>query len=140
MSLSFPEHIRTFLADERYATIATIDADGAPHQAAVWYTVDGDEIIVNSAVGRRWPTNLVRDARVSLAVIDAADGYRWVGVIGTVRAVRDQAVAQGDIAAMAWRYPNEGAGDVERTIDRFERQERISFRISPTAFHDHLDE
>jgi PPOX class probable F420-dependent enzyme len=139
MNVPFPDHIRAFLADERYATIATVDADGAPHQAAVWYTVDGDEIIVNSALGRRWPTNLLRDRRVSLAIIDAADGYRWVGVTGTVRAVTDRAITQADIAGMARRYPNEGPGDIERTIDRFERQERVSFRISPTAFHDHLD-
>ena len=139
MSGPFPDHIRAFLTDERYATIATTDPDGAPHQAVVWYTVDGDEIVINSAVGRRWPTNLQRDSRVSLAVIDAADGYRWVGVVGTVHAITDEATAQADIAAMAWRYPNEGAGDVERTIDRFERQERITFRIRPTAIHDHLD-
>ena len=140
MTLPFPDHIRAFLADERYATIATIDADGSPRQAVVWYTVDGDEIVVNSAVGRRWPTNLLRDRRVSFAVIDAADGYRWVGITGTIHSfTTDQETAQADIAAMAWRYPNEGAGDVERTIDRFERQERISFRIRPTAVHDHLD-
>jgi PPOX class probable F420-dependent enzyme len=139
MSGPFPDHVRAFLTDERYATIATTDPDGAPHQAVVWYTVDGDEIVINSAVGRRWPTNLLRDQRISLAVIDAADGYRWVGVTGTVQPITDEAVAQADIAAMAWRYPNEGAGDVERTIDRFERQERITFRVRPTAIHDHLD-
>ena len=73
-------------------------------------------------------------------MIDAADGYRWVGIIGTIHwFTTDQATAQADIAAMARRYPNEGAGDVERTIDRFERQERITFRIRPTAVHDHLD-
>jgi len=139
MSGLFPDHIRSFLTDERFATIATTDPDGAPHQAVVWYTVDGDEIVINSAVGRRWPTDLLRDQRISMAVIDAADGYRWVGVVGTVHAITDQTTAQADIAAMAWRYPNDGAGDVERTIDRFERQERITFRIRPTAIHDHLD-
>ena len=40
---------------------------------------------------------------------------------------------------MARRYPEEEPGDRERTIDRFERQDRISFRIRPTAIHDHLD-
>jgi PPOX class probable F420-dependent enzyme len=140
MTFALPAHIRDFLDDERYATIATIDPDGAPHQAVVWYTVDGDEIVINSAVGRRWPSNLVRDARISLAVIDAADGYRWVGVSGTIATITDRATAQADIAAMARRYPNDGPGDVERTIDRFERQERITFRIQPTAVHDHLDE
>ena len=139
MSGPFPDHIRAFLSDERYATIATTDADGAPHQAVVWYTVDGDEIVINSAIGRRWPTNLLRDPHISLAVIDAADGYRWVGVNGTVEPITEWSTAQADIAAMARRYPEEEPGDRERTIDRFERQERISFRIRPTAIHDHLD-
>ena len=139
MSLRLPDHIRAFLDDERYATIATTDPDGTPRQAAVWYTLEGDEIVINSAIGRRWPSNLLRDSRISLAVIDAADGYRWVGVNGTVEAVTDRETSQADIAGMAHRYPEEEPGDRERTIDRFERQDRISFRITPIAVHDHLD-
>jgi PPOX class probable F420-dependent enzyme len=139
MSLRLPDHIRAFLDDERYATIATTDPDGTPRQAAVWYTVEGDEIVINSALGRRWPSNLLRDQRISFAVIDAADGYRWVGLNGTVVAVTDRETAQADIAGMANRYPEEEPGDRERTIDRFEREDRVSFRITPTAIHDHLD-
>ncbi len=140
-TVAFPDHIRTFLDDERYATISTLDPDGGPRQAVVWYTVDGDEIVINSRAGRRWPTNLLRDARVALAVIDCGRGERWVGVTGTVRPITDWATAQGDIAAMARRYPAESPEEAERTItEQFERQERISFRIRPAAFHDHLDD
>ena len=39
-----PDRIRAFLDDERYATISTIDPDGTPRQAVIWYTLDGDEI------------------------------------------------------------------------------------------------
>ncbi len=118
--------------DERYATIATIDPDGAPRQAVVWYTVDGDEIVINSAVGRRWPANLLRDPRISLAVIDAADGYRWVGLIGTVRAVTDQATAQADIAAMARRY-RRGArrGRADSSATGSSARSGSRFRIQP---------
>ena len=69
---SLPDHVRAFLDDVRFATIATIDPDGTPRQAVIWYTLDGDEIVINSAVGRRWPTNLLRDPRMSLAVVDGA--------------------------------------------------------------------
>lgn len=55
-----------FLAGDRFASIATIDPDGAPRQAVVWYRLDGEEIVINSKVGRRWPTNLLRDGRISL--------------------------------------------------------------------------
>ena len=139
MSLRLPDHVRAFLDDERYAVIATTDPDGTPRQATVWYALEGDEIVINSAVGRRWPSNLLRDPRISVAVVDAKDGYHWVGLNGTVQAVTDRAIAQADIAGMAMRYPEETPGDREKDIARFESQERISFRITPTAIHDHLD-
>jgi PPOX class probable F420-dependent enzyme len=127
-----------FLDALRFATISTIDPDGAPRQAVIWYTVDGDEIVINSAVGRRWPSNLVRDPRIAFAVTDAADGYRWIGLTGTVRAVTDQPTAQADIAGMARRYHADEPDEAERLIsERFTRQERISFRFSPTIVHDH---
>lgn len=135
-----PDSIRAFLEDDlRFATISTLDPDGTPRQAVVWYALDGDEIVINSAVGRRWPANLVRDPRMSLSVIDDADGYRWVGMTGEVRAVTDQATAQADIARMARRYHVDEPDEAERLIrDGFERQERISFHFRPQAVHDHL--
>ncbi len=138
---ALPDHIRAFLDEERYATISTIDPDGMPLQAVVWYTVEGDEIVINSAVGRRWPTNLVRDPRLAFNVVDAADQYRWVGLRGTVRAISDWATTQADIAAMCRRYHAGEPDEAERIIrERFERQERISFRFRPANIHDELDE
>ena len=135
------DKVRAFLDDTRFATASTVHPDGSPHQAVVWYTVDGDEIVVNSAVGRRWPSNLVRDPRISLLIIDVADGYRWVGLTGRVRVIEDQPTAQADIAGMARRYRAHEPEEAERIIrERFERQARISFRLRPTTVHDHLDD
>ncbi len=134
------DRIRTFLDDLRFATISTLDPDGMPRQAVVWYTVDGDEIVINSALGRRWPANLLRDPRISFSVIDAADGYRWVGLTATVRAITDRATTQADIAGMARRYHADDPDEAERLIrDRFERQDRVTFRFGSTAIQDHLD-
>lgn len=135
-----PDHLRVFIDAPNFATIATLDPDGSPRQAVIWYTLDGDELILNSAIGRRWPANLLRDPRVSVAITDRRDGYRWIGLSGTVTVVEDQATAQADIAAMARRYHADDPGKAERLIHgRFERQERISFRIRIGAVHDHLD-
>jgi PPOX class probable F420-dependent enzyme len=141
MTDPFPEPIRIFLDDLRFATIATVDPDGAPRQAVVWYAVDGDEIVINSALGRRWPANLLRDPRIALSVADGADGYRWVGLTGTVRVITERAKTQADIAGMARRYHAGEPAKAERLIrDRFERQERVTFRFRPAAVHDHLDD
>ncbi len=134
--------ILDFLSNGRhYATIATIDPDGMARQAVVWYRMDGETVVINSLVGRRWPTNLLRDPRISIAVIDSLDGERWVGIIGTVEPVTDQPTAQADIAAMARHYHADEPGAADRLIaGRFTQQERISFRVRATSAHDHLDD
>ena len=139
-AIALPEHVRTFLDDLRFATISTVDPDGSPRQAVVWYTVEGDEIVLNSAVGRRWPTNLVRDPRLSFAVIDAADGYRWVGLTGMVEPVTDRDTTQADIAGMCRRYHADDPAEAERIIaEQFERQDRISFRFRASAISEHFE-
>jgi PPOX class probable F420-dependent enzyme len=132
--------IRDFLAETRFATIATINPDGSPSQALIWYRFGDEAIVINSAIGRRWPTNLLRDPRISVAVHDADDGYRWVGLGGSVEAITDQATAQADIAEMARRYHADDPAEAEALIrDRFQRQTRVSFRVVIDRVHDHLD-
>jgi PPOX class probable F420-dependent enzyme len=136
---SLASHIRAFLESAHVVALSTIDPDGAPRQAVVWYLLEDDTIVVNSLVGRRWPSNLARDPRVSLAIIDEEDGLRWVGITGIAEAVEDQPTAQADIAAMARRYNADDPREAERLIrERFEPQQRISFRIRIDAVHDHL--
>ena len=138
--IPLPDEIRAFLDATRFATIATTDPDGAPRQAVVWYTVEDDEIVLNSAVGRRWPSNLLRDPHVAFSVIDQVDGYRWVGITGIVSIVEDQPTAQADIAGMARRYHADDPDKAERLIHRrFERQARISFRLRATGIVNHKD-
>jgi PPOX class probable F420-dependent enzyme len=134
------EDIRSFLDAPRFATIATTDPDGAPRQAVIWYTLEGDEIVLNSAVGRRWPTNLLRDPRVAFSVVDETDGYHWIGITGLVTVVEDQPTAQADIARMARRYHADDPAKADRLIHRqFERQARISFRLRATGIVHHRD-
>ena len=134
-----PDHVRVFLGANRFATIATADPDGRPRQAVVWYRLDGDGIVLNSRAGRRWPSNLERDARISLAITDQDDGYRWVGLTGRVTVVADQPTAQADIAEMARRYHADDPAEAERLIrERFQPQQRVSFRVAIDTVHDHL--
>jgi PPOX class probable F420-dependent enzyme len=130
------QEARDFLAAERFAVVATVGPDGVPHQAVVWYALDGDVLVLNSAEGRRWPADLRRDRRASVMV---ADGYRYVGVAGTVEIEDDQETAQADIAAMARRYHAADPAKAERLIEeRFRRQQRITFRLRPEVVHQDL--
>jgi PPOX class probable F420-dependent enzyme len=131
-----------FIDRALFASIATLDPDGGPRQAVVWYLVEADELVINSAQGRRWPANLRRDPRISFTIVDPQDGYNWVGLTGeVVEVVDDQSRSQADIAAMARLYHADDPQEAEDLIrDRFQKQHRVSFRVRITGFHDHLEE
>ena len=130
------DRVRDFLAEPNVATIGTIGADGAPHQAVAWFRLDPDDrILLNSRYPRRWPADLQRDPRVSLAIQDSADPMRWIGIGGVVDTViEDVTVAREDICDLARRYEDAAPA----RLAEFRSQPRISFRIRIVTIHDHL--
>jgi len=117
---------RDFLHEPRFAVLGTVNENGSAHLTVIWYALEGDEIMFNTAAGRRKPANLARDPRASLIV---PDGERFVRVEGTVRANDDQAVAQADIRNLALRY-YQSAERAQRSVDaKWAKQHRISYRM-----------
>jgi hypothetical protein len=90
----------------------------------MWYLVDGDEIMFNTARERVKPSNLARDPRVSLLVFDA---YRFVRVIGQARETATGEAALADIHRLAVRY--DGEESAARAMARFRTQERVTYRF-----------
>ena len=124
--------MRAFLAERRFGVLATVGTTGAPRQTVMWYLLlsseAGDEILFNTARGRRKPEHLAREPRVSLCV---EEGYRFVAVSGTVREITDRDTTQADIRRLAERY--EGRAGAEARMPRFSTQERISYRFRITG-------
>ena len=131
------EPVRRFLAAPHTAAVATIGADGAPHQTFVWYALEPDgAILLNSLVGRRWPAELQRDGRAALAIANVANQLSWVGISAEVVSVdHDRERALADILALAHRYQEH---PTEEYLDGFRSQLRITFRPRITRLHDHL--
>ncbi len=116
---------RAFLSEVHFATLATINKDGMPQQTAMWYELEGDTILMNTAAGRLKHRNLLRDPRASFCVVD---GYRWVTVTGRVEMIDDQAIAQADIHRLAIRY--HGPEKAERQMrESFSQQHRVTLRL-----------
>lgn len=132
--------VRAFLDHPMVASIASVDPDGAPRQAVIWYRLEPDDrILVNSRMPRLWCTNLIRDGRVSLSVVDHHDLYRWVGLTAEVDEVVDDVErARDDIVSLAWRYRPEGPTAAAERM--FRSQPRVSFLLRVTAVHDHLED
>ena len=117
---------RDFLQEARYAVLGTTNENGSAHLTVMWYTLEGDEIMFNTAAGRKKPENLARDPRASLIV---PDGYRFVRVDGTVHANDDQQVAQADIRKLALRY-YQSEERAQRGVEAgWAKQHRITYRM-----------
>ena len=120
--LELPADARAFLdrRPPRFGTLASINEDGSPHQAVLWYRLQADGgILLNSRVGRRWPTNLLRDPRASFSV---EDEYEWVSLRGDAVMLRGGEGAQEDIAALARLYDTEDEAEVRRVADALYRR------------------
>lgn len=83
---------REFLSNPFVGTVTDLRPDGSPHTTVVWVDVDGDDtVLFNTAYGRAKPRYLADDPRVSLAVVDPNDPYRWIAVSGTAQLVDEGA-------------------------------------------------
>ena len=132
-AVSLSPTVRAYLdAPPRHATLATVAADGTPHVSVIWFRLEGDAILVNSRVGRRWPRELQADPRCALTVIHPEiDLELYVAIQAEAEVVATGAPALEDIQALARRYGGDPA--------KFEGQERISFRLRPTSVIVHGD-
>lgn len=117
--------MRSFLEEPRFAVLATVGTSGAPRQTVMWFLLEGDEILFNTARGRRKPEHLAREPRVSLLV---EDRYRYVGVSGTVRLIEDRETTQRDIRRIAEHYQRDAAL-LRPMLERFATQDRLSYRF-----------
>jgi PPOX class probable F420-dependent enzyme len=127
-----------FLQGLHFASIATVDPDGGPRQTLAWYRLEPDgRIMLNSRMPRRWCTNLLRDPRVSLAIPDSGDGYRWLGISGVVdEVITDLDRSRDDIVALQRRYHADEPNPAAEAA--FRSQPRVTFLVRVLAVHDHL--
>ena len=77
--------------------------DGRPQVTPVWVDFDGEHVIFNSAKGRQKDRNVRRDPRVSLALIDPENPYRYLEIRGRVVEITEDG-ASAHIDKMAKKY------------------------------------
>jgi PPOX class probable F420-dependent enzyme len=123
--MALSEAARQFLMEKRFAVLATIGADGMPHQTVMWYELRGDTIMMNTAVGRVKDKHLRRDSRASVCV---ADGYTFVTITGAIQMDEDPTVAQEDIKQLAIRYHGQEEGE-RQSRDQFAKQRRVTLNL-----------
>lgn len=119
------DNVRAFLNEPRFGVLATVNGDGTVHQSVMWYVLDGDQILMNTARGRIKAANLTQNSLISLCV---EDEYRYVTISGAAQLNDDQTQAHADIRRIGTRYV--GTDKIDDMYDRtFKGQHRISITV-----------
>jgi len=84
MAEIIPEKYLDLFKKPAFAHLATLMRDGSPQVTPVWVDYDEKYVRVNSALGRVKDKNMRRDPRVSLAIQDSDNPYRYVEIRGKV--------------------------------------------------------
>jgi PPOX class probable F420-dependent enzyme len=103
MPQAIPEKYRDLFQKRAFASLATLMPDGRPQVTPVWCDYDGEYVVFNSAKGRQKDKNVRRDPRVSLAVIDPENPYRYIEIRGTVVEITEDG-ADAHIDKLAKKY------------------------------------
>jgi PPOX class probable F420-dependent enzyme len=79
-----PETHSDLLESTALAHVATVGPDGEPQNNPVWFGWDGNNVLFSQTRSRQKLRNLSRDPRVALSIVDPANPYRYLEIIGVV--------------------------------------------------------
>ncbi len=119
------QEVRQLLEQPNHAVVSTLNRDGSILSTVVWIDARDGELAVNSAVGRRWPTNLQRDPHVTALVYEQGNPYNYVEIRGTAKAAEG---ADEHINRLSKKY----IGQDEYPF-RQPGEQRIKFTIDPAS-------
>src|SRR5213594_1944527 len=91
MPVKIPQSLRKMLEDKAYGHVVTFNAQGKAELTMVWMDVENDELLFNTAEGRRKPDNIRRDPRVIVSVQDRNNPQAYAAFYGKGRVTADGA-------------------------------------------------
>jgi len=125
MSDVIPKEYLDLFDKRAFASLATLMPDGRPQVTPVWCDFDGTHVLVNTAKGRVKDRNMRRDPRVSLAIMDPDNPYRYLEIRGRVAEITEEG-AEAHIDKLAKKYLG-----VDEYPYRQPGEVRIIFKIKP---------
>ncbi|MDE2281721.1 MAG: PPOX class F420-dependent oxidoreductase [Actinomycetales bacterium] len=129
MTDTFSDASRAIFAKRVLAHVASLAPDGSPNVTPVWVELDGDDVIINTALGRAKARNLASDPRVAVSLTDPDNPYVAIALRGTVVGFTTEGADEViDRFAMKYldlaTYPHRREGEVRVTVRI--RPDRIS--------------
>jgi PPOX class probable F420-dependent enzyme len=123
--------IREFFEGKNFAFLSSLMKDGSPHVTPTWVDIEDDNILINTALGRIKQTNISRDPRIALSIIDHDNQYEMVTIRGKVTEQITGDVAEKHIDKLARKYLN-----LDKYPRRSKNEQRVILKIKPEKiFH-----
>lgn len=131
--MTFPTDFLDLFTDETKALLylATTMPDGSPQVSPVWFSIDGEYVLINTREGRTKDKNMKARPRVAMVIQDPNNQDRYLGMRGEVVEFTREG-ADEHINRLSLKYYN------KRWKYR-EGQRRIIYRIKPLHFDLHYD-
>ncbi|TYB42005.1 PPOX class F420-dependent oxidoreductase [Actinomadura chibensis] len=92
------------MAGTRTGKAAVTTADGTPHVTPVWFVLDGDDVLFNTARATVKGRALARDPRLSICVDDQTPPYSYVMMRAEASLVEDLDEMRRWATAIGGRY------------------------------------
>jgi PPOX class probable F420-dependent enzyme len=86
-----------------FAFLATTMGDGSPQVTPVWFSTEGDAILINSVKGRTKDRNMRSRPEVALVIMDPGNPYRYIQIRGKVTQITEVG-ARDHINYLAKKY------------------------------------
>jgi PPOX class probable F420-dependent enzyme len=128
MAEQVPEKYADLLKKKAFANLGTLNPDGSPQVTPVWVDYDGKHVRINSALGRVKDKNIRRDPRVSLAIQDPENPYRYIEIRGKVVEITQKG-ADEHIDALAKKYLGKDTYPFRQPGET-----RVLYKIEPHKF------
>jgi PPOX class probable F420-dependent enzyme len=118
---------KRLLKGKNFAFVATLNKDGSPQLTPTWVDTDGENVLVNTALGRQKTINLARDPRVTVGVFDQTNPYEYVSISGEVAKQLKGKEADDHIDKLSLKYT--GAAKYRRNSPN---EKRVILVIRPS--------
>lgn len=106
-----------------FAILGTLMPDGSPQVTPVWFNVEGDYILINTARGRQKDRNMRARPQVAMTILDPKRPYRYLQIRGEVVDFTEEGAAE-HISVLSRKYRGH-----DFTIP--EGQGRVTYKIMP---------
>lgn len=130
MTEKIPETHKDLIEGPVFLTIATIMPDGLPQQTVVWGNTDGENILINTARGRRKEKNLRERPQASVMAVDPENPYRWLEVRGNVEMTEEGALDHIDQLANLYMEVDSYYGNLAPEEQK-EKETRVILKVQP---------